>query len=151
MAREVVAAPVAAAEDREIHRRGVVGDDDRASAGLEQPVDGAQHAGGVVHVLNGGDEEDEIVAGGRQLELLDGAVMDGEARAAGGVDGAVAGVNAFEGPSALAEVAQEPEMEPVAASNVEDPGIGGEVVAPLERAPAFEPPAHAVDKSEALG
>src|SRR4029077_16437079 len=59
--REVVSAPVACAEDCEVRGRGIVGDDDDASAGFEEAAHGAKDTGRIVHVLDGGDQENEVV------------------------------------------------------------------------------------------
>ena len=107
VAREVVAAPVAALRDREVEGPGVVGDDEDTAAGYQDPADGAR-------APRAGSARCSMVwisiaasnAGVGEVEVLDAALVHGDAAPAGGRDRAVVEVDAFERPSRRSELAR---------------------------------------------
>ena len=150
VAREVVAAPVPPLRDREVERPGVVGDDQQPPARPQHPPDRPQHRGRVGDVLDRLDQDREVVAVGDEVELLDRAAVHEQPACLGGVGGATVEVHAFELPARLAELAEQVEVEAVAAPDVEDRRVGGQRAARREQAAGLEPAADAVDEAEVV-
>ena len=148
MPGEVEAAPVPPAEEREVGRAGVVRDDHQPAAGREQPGDVPHRRRGVGQVFDSHHHQDQVERRHGQRDVFDVAEVDRQPGRLRRGDRPRVGIDALEPPARPAVVAENAEVEAVAAADIEHAGVGRQPAAPAQQSPGFEPPADAVDQPE---
>jgi len=101
-------------------------------------------------VLDGLDEQDEIDAAWFDLGVAQRRLMDVDATPGRDVGSTGVGLDALQRPSGLTEPAEEVEVEPIAAADVDDQRISREVTCGPQHPTGFEPAPHIMDEPEAF-